>query len=120
MYIFSFCGTLNFPRSLDLSIYRSISCHVFLVPHLIVFSTESAIATILLQCPSFHLNTKLIQFSSNSTYSICCGFVEQPAVRLVVKLWICREDVDLLYSFSICCGQVESHTPLFRFAVDLL
>jgi hypothetical protein len=28
--------------------------------------------------------------------------------------------VDLLCSFSICCGQVESHTPLFRFVVDLL
>jgi hypothetical protein len=28
--------------------------------------------------------------------------------------------VDLLYSFSICWGQVESHTPLFQFVVDLL
>jgi hypothetical protein len=37
---------------------------------------------------------------------ICCGFV--------VQLF------DLLYSFSIRCGQVESHTPLFRFVVDLL
>jgi hypothetical protein len=35
-----------------------------------------------------------------STVSICCGFA-----------------VDLSYSFSICCGQVESYTPLIRFAV---
>jgi hypothetical protein len=28
--------------------------------------------------------------------------------------------VDLLYSFSTCCGQVENHTPLFRIFVDLL
>jgi hypothetical protein len=27
--------------------------------------------------------------SSNSTCSICCGFVVQQVVRLVVKLWIC-------------------------------
>jgi hypothetical protein len=25
-----------------------------------------------------------------------------------------------LYSFSTCCGQVESHTPLIRFVKDLL
>jgi hypothetical protein len=43
-------------------------------------------------------------------------FVVQQAVRLVVKLWI---SMDLLYSFSTSCGQVESHTPLFRFAVNL-
>jgi hypothetical protein len=36
---------------------------------------------------------------------ICCGFV--------VQLF------DSLYSFSTCCGLVESHTPLFRFFVDL-
>jgi hypothetical protein len=63
-------------------------------------------------------------FRSNSTYSICCGFAVQQAVRLVVKLWICCGVVvqlfDLSYSFSICCGFVESYTPLIRFAVDLL
>jgi hypothetical protein len=32
----------------------------------------------------------------------------------------CGFVVELLYSFSTCCGQVESHAPLIRFVVYLL
>jgi hypothetical protein len=48
-----------------------------------------------------YVNSLVLPISSNSTYSICCGFA-----------------MDLLYSYSICCGQVESRTPLFQFFVE--
>jgi hypothetical protein len=47
-------------------------------------------------------------------------------LHLFDLLWIycstscttCRKFVDLLYSFSTCCGQVESHTSVVRFVVE--
>jgi hypothetical protein len=57
--------------------------------------------------------TSLMEFIA---CSICCGFVVQQIVRLVVKFGFA---MDLLHSFSTCCGQVQSHTPLFPFVVDL-
>jgi len=36
----------------------------------------------------FQFQASLVTYSSNSTYSICCGFVVQLVVQLVVMLWI--------------------------------
>ena len=47
--------------------------------------------------------------SSNSTYSICCGFVVQLVVQLVVMLWICcgfvvQLVIRLVIMLWTCCG----------------
>jgi hypothetical protein len=91
-----------------------VFCSTRLEAILIVYSSP-ALAEFTSACQGVYIKLTLHLFD---LLWICCGFVVQQAVRLVVKLWICCGfAVDLLYSFSICCGQVESHTPLFRFVV---
>jgi hypothetical protein len=62
------------------------------------------------------------------SYSFALQLITPQWCRLKLKLhlfhflWICCWFVvqlfDLLCSFSTCCGQVESHTPLIRSVVD--
>jgi hypothetical protein len=55
------------------------------------------------------------RISSNSTCSICCGFVVQPVVRLVVKLWICCGFVVQLFDLLWTCRK-----PCILHCFDLL
>jgi hypothetical protein len=69
----------------------------------------------------------LLLNSSNSTYSICCGFAVESTTNpqhldlsrccgFVEKLWICRKVVDL----SKSCRNLSEKLWICRKAVDLL